>query len=486
VDREGGKYMKSWFAGFPVRSLSIRMLVVLWAGSVLLAWAGLVGGWFIAKNRLSKIDQRITLDAEALDAAHKLESDVLAERYNDLLWKATGQGMYKQQREEYLQAAEQIAANLSRYITTEQEREVSIQIEREMNTLREQSQPSTLAPSQSEPLLASLLSAVRLFDTQNEMDVQRSLLAADGLHGQISDWAIALSLATAGLLFAGSFSLVNRVVRPALALTASSHEFGQGNLTTRATVLHDDELGSLARTFNNMADDIAHREQDRLQFVAMIVHDLKSPALAIELGARMLRGSWGAGQPANAQEITSLLEDIGEEAKRLRTIIHDLTDDIQVASGRFVVNKVRVDLGRLVRRLIHSQAQAFSDHRIVVENGQACTVLGDADRLERVVQNLVSNAVKYSPRDTQITVRIERKEPFALLAVCDQGQGISLEDQKILFQPFGRGRSTERLAEGTGMGLYVVKQIIEAHGGQITVQSRPGQGTTFQIQLPLV
>jgi two-component system sensor histidine kinase MtrB len=461
------------------------MLIAFWAGCMFLAWAGLVGGWFVAKNRLSGIDRRIALDMQALDAAHELELDVLNDRYNDLLWKATGQSAYEQKREESLHAAEQIAGDLQRYVTTDPEQEVSVRIEREMNTLREQSGSAALSPSQSEPLLANLLLAVHQFDIQNEKDLQNSLHAADDLDRDVTGWALVLSLSTAGLLAAGSFSLVNRVVRPTLALTASARDFGQGNLSARAAVLHDDELGALARTFNNMADDIANREKDRLQFVAMVVHDLKNPALAIDLGARMLRESLSSGQAAGSQETASVLDEMSDEAKRLRTIIRDLTDDIQVASGRFVVNKARIDLCALVRRLIQSQAQAFADHRIVVENGQGCTVLGDADRLERVVQNLVSNAVKYSPSNTQVTVRIEKKGPFVLLAVSDQGRGISAEDQKILFQPFGRGRSAERLAEGSGMGLYVVKQIIEAHGGQIAVQSEPGHGTTFQIKLPL-
>ena len=477
--------MKSRFTGVLVRSLSIRMLIVLWAGSVLLAWAGLVGGWFTAKARLSSINQRIALDAKALDAAHRLESNVLAERYEDLLWKATGDSTYKQERDKCLQAAEQTADDLSPYITTEQERQVAIQIDKEMDILCEQSKDPAIALSESEPLLANLFSAVRVFDAQNESDLQESLHAADRLDRDMSDWATTLSLATAGLLFAGSLSVINRVVRPALVLTSSSRNFGQGDFSARAAVLHDDEMGSLARTFNNMADDIAHREEDRLRFVAMVVHDLKNPALAIDAGARMLRESWGSGAAADTQDTASLLDAMSEEAKRLRTIVQDLTDDIQVATGRFSLNRSEVDLCALVHRLIQSQAQTFAGHRVVIEGDEACAVLGDADRLERVVQNLVSNAVKYSPRDTQVTVRIERREPFAVLAVIDQGQGIPEEDQKVLFQPFGRGRSTERLAEGTGMGLYVVKQIVEAHGGRITVQSEPGQGTTFQIQLPL-
>jgi signal transduction histidine kinase len=462
------------------------MLVVFWAGSILLAWGGLVGALSIAEGRLARIDARVALDAEALDAAHELEAKVLAERYEDLLWQATHESVYKQEMEADLQAAEQIATNLDPYITTPSEGRLVAQIKQQMDTLREQPlPPAPPGPMRDESPRGILLSAVRQFDVQNEADLQNSLQAADNLDKEIGDWATALLLGTAILLFAGSLTVISRVVRPALALTTSAHDFGRGNLLARAPVLHDDELGSLARTFNNMADDIANREQDRLRFVAMVVHDLKNPAFAIEMGASMLRESWGDGQTAKTEDIADLLDAMSDEAKRLRTIIRDLTDDIQVASGRFSINKAKVDLCALVHRLIQSQAQAFADHQIVIQDGEACTVLGDADRLERVVQNLVSNAVKYSPRDTQVTVRIEKKESVALLTVTDQGQGISPEDQKVLFQPFGRGRSAERLAEGTGMGLYVVKQIIEAHGGQITIQSTPDQGTTFQIQLPL-
>jgi len=472
--------MKAILARISFPSLTIRRLVALWSVSVLLAWGGMVGGWFVARSRLSAINSRVALDARALDAAHELESDVYAELYHDLLWKTTGQSMYKQEEERYLLAAEQIASDLSPYITTEQEGRLAAEIQADIHTLRKQSQSLTPTSPQDESQLANLLSAANHFDAQNEIDLQESLHAANAVAGEVSNWAIALSLGTAGLLFTGSLIVISRVVRPALALTNSARDFGQGDFSARAAVMHDDELGSLARTINNMAGDIANREQERLRFVAMVVHDLKNPVLAIEMAARMLRQSWN-----DEQERDLCLDGITEEAKRLRSIIRDLTDDVQISSGQFTVNKARVDLCELVRRLIQAQAQAFADHQVVVESVEACTVLGDADRLERVVQNLVSNAVKYSPRDTQVVVRIERRDPFAVLAVCDEGPGISREDLKVIFQPFGRGRSADRLAEGTGMGLYAVKQIIEAHDGEITVQSAPGRGTTFQIKIPL-
>jgi signal transduction histidine kinase len=454
--------MKAKVIGDPVASLSIRKLVALWAGSLLVVWAGLVFGWFVAKARLAGIDQRVMTDVRALDAAQELELAVLHERREDLLWQATGEDQYSQDRDSYMAVADRIAAELDPYITTQNERESSEQILRGVNALRDESQSGVVSSSEMEGELTKLLSAVRQFKAENNEQMQESIRVAEELGKEISDWAVALSIGTASLLLVGSSSIVSRVVRPALVMTNAARAFGQGDFSARATIRHDDEMGALARTFNNMADDIADREQDRLQFVAMVVHDLKNPAYAIETAARMLPQCW-----SNEQDRQLCLDTIEQESKRVRTIIRDLTDDIQVTSGRFSMHKARVDLCALVGRLMQTQAQAFAGHKIVVENGENCTVLGDADRLERVVQNLVSNAVKYSPRDSQVTVRIGRKDSYAVLAVSDQGPGISQDDLKILFQPFGRGRSAGRLAEGAGLGLYVVKQIIEAHGGRI-------------------
>ncbi len=179
------------------------------------------------------------------------------------------------------------------------------------------------------------------------------------------------------------------------------------------------------------------------------------------------------------------LDAIDADVKCLRGIVRDLTEDVQVASGRFAVRKDLIELTTLVRELVQTQAQTFSSHEIVLQTDGECLVLGDTARLARVVQNLVSNAVKYSTRGQRVTVRIETRDQFAVLSVSDEGPGICEEDLRVIFQPFGRGRSADALAEGAGMGLYIVKRIVEAHGGRIEVQSQPGHGSTFRVNLPL-
>lgn len=128
----------------------------------------------------------------------------------------------------------------------------------------------------------------------------------------------------------------------------------------------------------------------------------------------------------------------------------------------------------------------IQDFEVQNEAQMEQSIQADADRINRVLMNLVSNAVKYSPRETRVTLRVEKSDSQAVLTVSDQGPGIAPDDLKVLFQPFGRGRSADSLAEGTGMGLYVVKQIVEAHDGKIEVHSEPGHGATLEIRLPLV
>jgi len=465
---------------FP-RSLTVRGLVVLWAGSVLLAWVLLVGGWLLAEMRLSAIADRVIMDIRALSEARELESTILAYRREDLLWEATGLSSHRERACAHLERAERVAASVDPYVTTPDERELLVRIQQELASFHAEWMPATVDSTEAEARSVDvLLATVDRFQAQNESQMGGSIRAANRLRRIVTYGALGLSAGTAVLLVAGAWSLVRRVIRPVLAVTDAAGAFGHGRLSARAPILYDDEMGALARTFNNMAGDIADREKDRLQFVAMVVHDLKNPIRAIEMAVHVLQQP---GAPEAQRRF--FLEGIQQEATRLRTIVRDLTDDIQVANGRFSVQKAEVDLGALVRRFVETHGRSFTTHPMVVNAEEGCSIQGDVHRLERVLMNLVSNAVKYTPPGTRVTVGVEKEDTRAVLTVADQGPGIPPDDVRVLFQPFGRGRAAASLAEGTGMGLYVVQQIVEAHGGRIDVQSTPGQGTTFRIRLPL-
>lgn len=471
--------MESMHLHVPYRVFTIRTLVALWAGSLFFAWALLVAGWLVANGRLEDFGARVSTDVKALDVARELEREILAHRREDLLWEATGLDYHRHRSDEYLLDAERIAENLDPYVTTSREIQLLSEIRQRLTLLSRTETPPDSVEVDAKSVYG-LLDALDQFQAQNKHQMEESIRAASRLRQTISRWAIGLLASTAGLLAFGTLIVSRRVAGPALALTSVAEAFGKGDFAARSPVRRNDELGVLARTFNNMASDIADREKARLRFVAMVAHDLKNPVLAIEMTARLLREA-----SDDQQQRHSYLDALATEAKRLRTIVRDLTDDVQVASGHFTVRKAPVDLCALVRRLIQAQAAAFSRHQLVLDMPQICTVSGDAGRLERVVMNLVSNAVKYSPPGTCVTLRIEEDRHSLVLTVSDQGPGIPQEDLKVLFQPFGRGRSADALAEGTGVGLYVVRQIVEAHGGKIDVQSEFGKGATFRVRLPL-
>jgi two-component system, OmpR family, sensor histidine kinase MtrB len=459
--------------------LTVRVLVLLWAVSMFVAWAALVVGWLAAERQLERLDNQVVVDARGLDAAHELELAILAHRREDLLWEATGLDYHRRYRNRHFLTAREKAAGLGHYVTTPEERAKWAQIQESLSAIQEPPMPRGTIEEEAQRVY-TLLDLVGEFQAKNKSQMQDSIVAAEQLRQTMSNLAINLSVVTALALAAGAWGIVRRVVYPTLALTDAARAFGRGDFTARVGTLSDDELGTLSRTFNNMAADIANREDERMRFVAMVVHDLKNPVLAIEMAGRLLQGC-----AHDEQERRKYLDAITAEARRLRRIVRDLTDDIQVANGRFSVRRTEVDLVALVKQLVQTQAEAFASHQVVLQMDGECIVSADAERIERVVQNLLSNAVKYSPAGTRVLVQIEPRERFAFLSVQDEGPGICKEDQQVIFQPFGRGRSANTLAEGTGIGLYIVKQIVEAHGGTIEVESELGYGSTFHVRLPL-
>jgi len=159
-------------------------------------------------------------------------------------------------------------------------------------------------------------------------------------------------------------------------------------------------------------------------------------------------------------------------------------DAVRLEDGNAALSMAEVDLHDLLKTILTKQSTMLTSHHLSYE-GEPCLVWGDARRLERVINNLISNAVKYSERNSAIDIRLRREPDRCVIAVKDAGVGIPPEKIPTLFQPFRRLAQTKEMAKGSGLGLFSVKKIIDGHGGKITIASEPGRGTTVTIELPL-
>jgi signal transduction histidine kinase len=227
-------------------------------------------------------------------------------------------------------------------------------------------------------------------------------------------------------------------------------------------------------------------ESRRLDFYSIIAHDLRSPLGAMLMRAEiMLRGGRGALTPEQSVELRKMEANI----RSLVALINDFLDFARMEESSHKMELARVDLAPLVSEIIEDFKPLVesSQQRIDVEArpGQS-VVLGDRRRLQQVATNLIANAIKFTPAGGHIVVSVRVKDQRCEMSVEDDGPGIASEVLPTLFQRYSRGPSTSKDAGGTGLGLLIVREIVEAHGGDVGVESAPGRGSRFWFRLPAV
>jgi signal transduction histidine kinase len=226
----------------------------------------------------------------------------------------------------------------------------------------------------------------------------------------------------------------------------------------------------------------------REAFLVSLAHDLKTP-LTASLGYAQLvrREAATAGRPASARRVAAWAALIEENTARAAAMFDELLDIARLEAGHSLdLDRRPTDLVVLVERAAATHQRGNERHRITV-GAQEPTLVGewDAARLARVLDNLLGNAVKYSPNGGEIAVRMTRDGPWAVLTVADQGLGIPAADRSRIFERFQRGRNVAGRVAGSGVGLAGVRHVVEQHGGSVAVESQEGVGSTFTVRLPL-
>ena len=310
-----------------------------------------------------------------------------------------------------------------------------------------------------------------------------------------------LAILVAGLMVSFLLShLLQRVVsQPIAQLAGTARSIAdRGDYSIRASSTADDEIGVLVQAFNRMLDEIESSQRERAdlldreqranrlkdEFLATLSHELRTPLNAIVGWIHLLR----RGQ-LPPEEVTHALERIDRNAHAQARLVQDLLDVSRITTGKLRLDIREMDLTVVAANAIDACRPAADARNVSLETkfSGAFPTCGDPDRLQQVVWNLISNAVRFTPAGGKVSVSLSRTDGFDTLRVRDTGAGIDPQFVPHVFEPFRQAdAASTRTHGGLGIGLTIVRRLTEMHGGTVTVSSDgPGLGATFTVTLPV-
>lgn len=288
--------------------------------------------------------------------------------------------------------------------------------------------------------------------------------------------ACALAVAIAWVVAAG-------IVRPIGALGAAAREIGAGRFPAAIGVERSDELGALARELSGMAERLKRADEFKDHFLRAISHNMRSPLAAVESAAYHARHYVDAGAPRALEDFRIIERGV----KELTSFINNLLDLERIKAGRMTFRFEKID----VRSLLDQVCQLYE--RLAEEKGVGLTVVDagagrpvalDQNLMGQTLSNLVVNALKFTPSGGRIELAAANEGAGVLITVSDTGPGIPPEKLPEVFQKFRQFGAGPADARGSGLGLALCKEVVEAHGGRIWVENRPGGGARFSLWLP--
>jgi heavy metal sensor kinase len=301
-------------------------------------------------------------------------------------------------------------------------------------------------------------------------------------------WLLGIAVPIALLLGSyGGWMLANQALHPVDRITCAAEQISASDLAQRVPLPGKmDEIGRLAKTFNSMIARLQTAFERQRQFTSAASHEMRTP-LAVMRGEIEVTLRRERSPEEYRQTLSSSLEEI----KRLSRLVEDLLTLARGDAGQSLLQREPVILGELcaqtvgyLRPLAEDRQQSLS----LEESKSPLVISGDTQRLQQMLLNLLDNAIKYTGQGGNIRLGLNATDTDALITITDTGRGIPAEDLPHIFERFFRHSKTtaDRTASGFGLGLSIVKWIVDSHGGNIEASSTPGQGTTFTVRLPLM
>ena len=372
----------------------------------------------------------------------------------------------------------------------------------------------TLAPAElsgGTPVVVDGQTVGRLLVTPSQSGAAAAL-AGDFLAG-VNRAVLLAALAAGGVALVLAAVLVRQIIAPLSKLRLAAHAITHGDLTQRVLVSSQDEVGEVAAAFNQMAAGLERNERLRRDMMADVAHELRTPLTVIQGQVEaLLDGVF----PLTPDQLTP----IHDETILLGRLVADLRELALAEAGQLAIERRPVDVGELAQRVVAAVEPAAAEKGIALAATVAPhlpIISADADRLRQVLHNLLSNALRYTPDGGQVIISVRlassaeemtlqangrgaeeqgskgdsplhpRSSAPLLVSVADTGPGIPAEDLPYVFDRFYRAdKSRSRAMGGSGLGLAIARSIVEAHGGRIRAESRPGEGTRIAFTLPHV
>jgi signal transduction histidine kinase len=295
-------------------------------------------------------------------------------------------------------------------------------------------------------------------------------------------WASGLIVSIIGILI--SFLLVRQLAGPLRRLNTAAEEIASGELATRVDVHTQDELGHLGQSFNKMAQSLQKSEQAKRQMIADVSHELRTPITSVRAGLEAMRDGLLKTTPEN-------IAALHDKVLLTTRIVADLQQLALADAGQLSINKQHVDLKQLIEKIRATIGVEIEDRGITLQVNlppDLPPVYADSQRIEQVILNLLSNAIRYTPSVGLITIAAVKMDNLVQVSVCDNGPGLSQEDLDHVFDRFYRANAARMRDEnggstGAGLGLAISKALIEAHGGQIWAENAASGGACFRFSL---
>lgn len=342
---------------------------------------------------------------------------------------------------------------------------------------------STLGVYENPHYVASAIVYNKAGDCLGIVFATADMIMVRNLLSDVTKIFVTSSLIPILLMFFVIYIMTNRMSKPLRLMSQASKAMARGDFSKRIPVTSDDEIGELAISFNMMTNSLARSEGMRKNFVANVSHELKTPMTTI---GGFIDGILDGTIEEDKQKY--YLEIVSDEVKRLSRLVQSMLSMSKLESGEFVLKPELFDFRELICSVVISQERRIESQNINIsglDEIESISLNADRDLIYQVIYNLVDNAVKFTGEGGNISFELANKNKKTVFVITNTGKGIPQSDLPHIFERFYKvDKSRSASKNSTGLGLYIVKTIVTAHGGSISVSSKEGEYTSFKVVLP--